>query len=287
MRNISSASQVPVEAHFRNFGFGVIMGIIHAATGPDHMSAVVTLSVNQQRRTAAWLGIRWGMGHSIGLIVVTGCVLLLRLFGNYDQDQIVDLLESGMDWLVGVLMLLLGCWGYWTAWRMRQAVPVQPVATDDVPLRPMERFGALHEHDHTLRSPAEGPVCRQQRASKCHKPACASRTRTPSLLALGTGIAHGMGGPGGVLAVLPTLLIPGALGSTLYLGGFCLSATLTMSAFASLYGACTYRSHLVSSRLPWVLQCVSASMSVAVGILWLVCSATGTLDEVLAAFGLE
>ena len=74
---------------------------------------------------------------------------------------------------------------------------------------------------------------------------------------------------------------------TLYLGAFCLAATLTMATVAGVFGACTHGARLVSSRLPWVLQCASATTSVGVGVLWLWCSATGTLAEVLAAMGME
>ena len=90
-----------------------------------------------------------------------------------------------------------------------------------------------------------------------------------------------------MLAVLPTLVIPGALGANLYLGAFCLSTILTMGTLALLFGGCTYRSRLVSPRLPALLQFASATGSVAIGVLWLVCSATGTLSEVLAAVGME
>ena len=134
--------------------------------------------------------------------------------------------------------------------------------------------------------PAEEP---DSRARGCHCPChrnMSSRAKT-SLIALVVGILHGIGGPGGVLAVLPTLLMPGLLASCLYLGAFCIFATLTMGAVAGVYGACTYRSKVVSPSLPWILQFVSASTSVFIGLVWLVCSATGTLSEVLEAVGID
>lgn len=312
------------------------MGTIHAVTGPDHMSALVTLAVNHHRCAAAWLGLRWGVGHSIGLLVVTGIMLILRDTYGYDQQVMLDVFEGGVDWLVGVIMLLLGLWGYRTAWRLRRAVN-EPLATTDGNQAPGKR-DRVHEYELSLGgisvvgADADAPARRDsegldgaatnshlssdaeagtsgaaasQRATPpadhtpSHAPshthalprACRCQTRRtrwlPSLLAVGVGVLHGIGGPGGVLAVLPTLLIPGALASCLYLGAFCVATTLVMGAVACAYGACTFRSHRVSPRMPWMLQLASATTSLAIGILWLVCTATGTLADVLGALGMS
>ena len=50
------------------------------------MSALITIAVNQ-RWAAAWLGIRWGVGHSTGLLIVTGLVLVLKDAYKLDQDE--------------------------------------------------------------------------------------------------------------------------------------------------------------------------------------------------------
>jgi high-affinity nickel permease len=55
---------------------GIALGVAHVLTGPDHISAIVTLSANLSRRDAFGLGIRWGIGHSTGLLVV-GIILIL------------------------------------------------------------------------------------------------------------------------------------------------------------------------------------------------------------------
>ena len=165
-------------------------------------------------------------------------------------------------------------------------------ATDEAPVAEpppgRTRTGRDQSDDERPRARSLGPrPSSSMRCAACHHRAVPASRSCTSLLALGVGVVHGIGGPGGVLAVLPTLFIPGALGSSLYLGAFCLAATLTMATVAGVFGACTHRARLVSSRLPWVLQCASATTSVGVGVLWLWCSATGTLAEVLAAMGME
>jgi len=47
-------------------GKGIAMGILHVLTGPDHLSALATLSANVGQCRAFGLGVRWGLGHSAG-----------------------------------------------------------------------------------------------------------------------------------------------------------------------------------------------------------------------------
>ena len=56
---------------------GLALGVLHALTGPNHLSALITISVGQGW-PGFWLGIRWGLGHSTGLIIVTGALIALR-----------------------------------------------------------------------------------------------------------------------------------------------------------------------------------------------------------------
>jgi hypothetical protein len=44
---------------------GIAMGILHVLAGPDHLSALAALSVGSSWR-AVVLGVRWGIGHSLG-----------------------------------------------------------------------------------------------------------------------------------------------------------------------------------------------------------------------------
>ena len=84
---------------------------------------------------------------------------------------------------------------------------------------------------------------------------------------------------GGVLGVIPAVQPENAYLSTLYLGSFCISSTLTMGIYAALYGTCSER---VSSKtnFEFGMNMFSASLSLIVGILWIVLLSLGILDEV-------
>ena len=56
---------------------GLIAGLIHVLTGPDHLTAIAPLAVRRPQR--AWIpGVRWGLGHSSGVAVVGLLALWLR-----------------------------------------------------------------------------------------------------------------------------------------------------------------------------------------------------------------
>jgi high-affinity nickel permease len=72
------------------------------ATDSDHVIAVTTI-VSQQRNVfnAALIGIFWGIGHSITLLIVGGAIIL---FGVVIPERVGMSLEFG----VAVMLILLG-----------------------------------------------------------------------------------------------------------------------------------------------------------------------------------
>ena len=101
-------------------GSGTAMGIVHALTGPDHMSALITVAVNG-RLQAFWLGARWGVGHSAGLVLVTVVMLVLRDSFGVNESNLLEDVEVVMNWFVGLAMLGLGFWSYYRANKLRRA----------------------------------------------------------------------------------------------------------------------------------------------------------------------
>jgi len=48
---------------------GGSLGIVHVLTGPDHVAALTQISCGT-RLKGFWLGVRWGFGHSLGLLLM-------------------------------------------------------------------------------------------------------------------------------------------------------------------------------------------------------------------------
>lgn len=105
-----------------------------------------------------------------------------------------------------------------------------------------------------------------------------SRSTSTRLLAFGIGIIHGVAGPGGVLGVIPAVHLQDWRLATVYLGAFCLTSTLCMGCYAALYGLFSAKIS-DTTHLEFQLECLSAGLSIVVGILWLVLISLGKLED--------
>jgi sulfite exporter TauE/SafE len=91
---------------------GLLAGLIHALSGPDHLSAVAPLVVGQ--RTRGWMaGLFWGIGHSLGVWIVG--LLALALRGLFPLER----MSSWSERLVGATLIAVGLWGLRRAWISR------------------------------------------------------------------------------------------------------------------------------------------------------------------------
>src|SRR6266481_4327214 len=80
---------------------GFFLGMRHA-TDPDHVIAVTTI-VSRQRniRQAALIGVLWGLGHTITILIVGSAIILFGLV-------IPPRVGLTMELSVGLMLILLG-----------------------------------------------------------------------------------------------------------------------------------------------------------------------------------
>src|SRR5215510_5234848 len=70
---------MPVLELITSSGFASLLGMRHALE-PDHIAAVSTLvSREQSGYRAAWLGVCWGLGHTLSLLVAGLALVLVRV----------------------------------------------------------------------------------------------------------------------------------------------------------------------------------------------------------------
>ena len=94
---------------------GFLLGLRHA-TDADHVVAVSTI-VSEYRNAwrGIWIGASWGLGHTTPLLVL-GIIILV--FKEVVLDR-YDSIAPGLEFGVGVMLVLLGVQVYWNLRRDR------------------------------------------------------------------------------------------------------------------------------------------------------------------------
>lgn len=214
---------------------GLLAGLLHVFAGPDHLAALAPLSL--KARSRAWVvGLRWGLGHSSGVLVVAAVAFELR--------QVVPL-EALSGWgerLVGATLIILGLWGLRSLFRER-----------------------LHAHEHVHEG--QGHVhFHTHRSNEDHGDAGA-HVHTHAAFWVGT--LHGLAGTAHLVGVLPSLALPTGRETSSYLLAFALGTILAMTGFASALGlAAPGRSERGLLVYRWILGAASG-LCAGTGAAWI------------------
>jgi nitrile hydratase accessory protein len=116
-------------------GLGALLGMRHALE-PDHLAALSTLLTGERNvRRAAWLGVYWGIGHTLTLLVAGTLLVVLRT----DMPAIVA------DVLAWAVVLLLVGFGF-------RAIALSAGGTS---------VGPTHSHVHGTRSASGWTLARR------------------------------------------------------------------------------------------------------------------------------
>ena len=98
---------------------GLVAGAVHVLSGPDHLAAIAPYAVADKARS--WrTGVRWGLGHSAGVLGVGLLVLLTR------QALPVEALSARSELGVGLVLVGIGIWGIRAALLRRDGQPGVP-----------------------------------------------------------------------------------------------------------------------------------------------------------------
>jgi hypothetical protein len=92
------------------FFAGLAAGLLHVFSGPDHLAAVAPLAAGTDRGN--WrTGFQWGIGHTLGVLLIAGLLLLIR------EQLPLEAISAYSERIVGVALILVGSWGVWKASR--------------------------------------------------------------------------------------------------------------------------------------------------------------------------
>lgn len=203
----------------------LVLGLRHA-TDPDHLTAVATLVLHDEHaepRRAGLLGLAWGLGHALTLLLLGLPAILL---GRYLPDGLQRLAEVAVGIVIVVLAVRL-----LVRWR-RGAFHAHP-----------HRHGAVvhahphaHERAHAAAVEAEGGVPKHEHA---HGEALG---RTPAT-SFGVGMVHGVGGSAAA-GVLLIAAMPTVGAAALALAVFALGTAVAMAVVSLVLGGILLRGPL-------------------------------------------
>jgi hypothetical protein len=214
---------------------GAAAGATHVLSGPDHLAAVLGLA-GRGRRVGLWTGVRWGVGHALGVVAVGGLAIALR------EVLPLETLSAWSERFVGVVLVSLGVVGLVHALRTRVHTHVHT------------HGGHVHVHLHAHAAP-HGPD-----AHDGHE------HRHP---ATWIGFLHGLAGSSHFLGVLPALGLAHAADTLAYVGGFGLGSILAMGGFAAAVGALSARAFLRGPAIHRRLLVGASTACMAVGLAWI------------------
>ena len=209
---------------------GSLAGMRHALE-PDHLAAVTTLlSRERSSARAAWLGVSWGLGHTLALVGVAAAVMLVR-------SELPHAATEAFELLVAMMLVGLG------VRALRQAARQGPMG----PAR-------LHRH---------GRIIHQHAGVTSHVHLAGwTLARRPLVI----GLLHGLAGSGTLTAlVLATMSSP--VMQLAYVVLFGLGSTLGMAALSGLLGwpLARFGHHHAVAR---VVSLTVGAVSTVLGVAW-------------------
>lgn len=208
---------------------GLAAGLVHVLSGPDHLAAIAPLAVKKPQ--GSWLaGLRWGLGHSAGVLVIGALSLLLR--GMIP----IDLISNSSDRVVGLLLIAIG------AWTLRKALQIH--SHEHV------HDGDHHEHIHM------------------HPPR-KSHEHMHTHAAFGIGTLHGLAGSSHFLGILPALALPSNWLAGTYLVAFGAGTVVAMILFSHFIGAVASRFAVSMWKTYRGMMYACSAAAFAVGGAWL------------------
>ena len=213
----------------------IVLGAAHALE-VDHMVAVNAFLGNRPRlAAAASFGMRWGLGHSLVVMVAGGLLVATGI-------AVPAALVIWAELMVGAALVGLGIW----AWRTSGSLHLHT---------PREHEGHAHLHSHPL----------DEHPHRHEHVDCTRRHRHLSTL---VGAVHGLAGTATVTALIPVTLISGFWGPLGYLAAFGVGTIAAMGGYATLAAMAVTqaRSLAIARAVGWV----TAGGSVLVGLFWIV-----------------
>lgn len=221
---------------------GTLASMLHVISGPDHLAAVTPLVIETKRK--AWkIGLFWGLGHLLGMLLI-GILFLL-----FKEVIPVETISSYSEQLVAIVLIGVGLWAFYRIFNEKKKHNHPHVHDEE------EVYVHIHEHEHTH----EG-----------HQHTHDKLVKQNVLSSLGIGFLHGLAGVAHFLLLLPVLGFEDHLEGVQYIIGFAIGTVLAMSAYALILGKLTsFSKHQHNENFFQGIRFAGGLFAIVIGIYWL------------------
>ncbi len=216
----------------------ILASTLHVISGPDHLAAVTPLAISSQRK--GWkIGLMWGIGHLLGMLLI-GILFLL-----FKKVIPVDVISAYSEQLVAIVLIVVGLWAFYRIFKEKKKHHHPHMHSDG------------ETHIHTYTSSAE---------SHTHK----KKIKQNTLSSLGIGFLHGLAGVAHFILLLPVLAFETKLEGIQYIIGFAIGTVLAMTAYALILGNIASYSKKANDPLFFKgIRFAGGLFAVVIGIYWL------------------
>lgn len=227
-----------------------VLGFTHALE-IDHMLAVTAfVSRRPTLATAVRFGFRWGLGHSIA-VLIAGTLLLatgFRWSARYDH-----LGEA----LVGTMLIAIGAW----ALRSTRNLHIHP---------PDEHGDHLHLHTHGHGTDQHRHAHQHHHAPQPAAPPNPHAHARGASRSIGlVGLMHGLAGTTAVVALVPITMLDRTLVGIGYLLAFGFGVTAAMTVFAAASAMAMRQAAARSVQLGRTVSSWVGAAGIVTGSIWI------------------
>lgn len=191
---------------------GTLASLLHVISGPDHLAAVTPLVIETKRK--AWkIGLSWGFGHLLGMLLIG---VLFLLFKDYIP---IDSISKCSEQLVAIVLIGVGVWAFYRIFNEQKSHKHPHIHSEE------ETYIHIHIHDH---KDNEEHQHRHQKIIKQN-----------ILSSFSIGFLHGLAGVAHFLLLLPVLGFENQFDGIKYIIGFAVGTVLAMTVYAFILNKLT------------------------------------------------
>ena len=192
---------------------GILASMLHVISGPDHLAAISPLVIETKKK--AWkIGLSWGLGHIIGMLLIGVLFLIFKDFIPLEK------VSKHSEQLVGIVLIGIGIWTFYGIFKERRTHKHPHIHSEEKP------YIHIHKHKHDHSKPT-------------HSHTHPKEINQNIFSSFGIGFLHGLAGIAHFILLLPVLGFETTSEGTQYVLGFGIGTLLAMTAYATILSKLT------------------------------------------------